>query len=250
LSHANIRRLELEVEAARAKLGTDLSRLRSPGAYADLRTSLRQEAQEAKDLIVDQAKSTTQSALHDMVDDLKAKAAANPAATLAIGAGIAWRVFRHPPIATALIGAGLFSLLRTPPARVSGNGTADYFSHAKDRLKDQASDLAGEVKEQAAVIASDVKDHAFAMAKAVREQSTELAGAAKEKVQQWGADVEGAVRDVPDHATSLAHQASRATQSLVDQDTRDNLLLGTAGLAVLAALGVAYQRRNLEFDSR
>jgi hypothetical protein len=101
LSDAKIRRLELEVEAARAKLATDLSRLRSPAAYADLRTSLKQDAQEAKDLIVDQAKSTTQSTLQGMVDDLKARAAANPAATLAIGAGIAWRIFRHPPIATA-----------------------------------------------------------------------------------------------------------------------------------------------------
>ncbi|MGB8709747.1 MAG: hypothetical protein WCD39_08280 [Methyloceanibacter sp.] len=185
-----------------------------------------------------------------MVDDLKAKAAANPAAPLAIGAGIAWRVFRHPPIATALIGAGLFSLLRTPPARVSGTGTADYFSHAKERLKDQVTDLAGEAKDQAAVIAGDVKDHALAMAEAVKEQSAQLAGASKEKVLQWSADVEGAVREVPDQAASLAHQASRATQSLFDQDTRDSLLLGTAGLAVLAALGVAYQRRNAEFDSR
>ena len=249
MSDANIRRLELEVEAARAKLATDLSRIRSPAAYADFRTSLKQDAQEAKDLIVDQAKSTTQSTLQGMVDDLKAKAAANPTATLAIGAGTAWRVFRHPPIATALIGAGLFSLLRTPPARVSGNGTADYFSHANERLKEQATDLAGEVKDQAAVIASAVKDHALAMAEAVKGQSTELAGAAKEKVQQWSAEVEDAVRDVPDRAASIAHQASRATQSMYDRETRDSLLLGTAGLAVLAALGVAYQRRNAEFDS-
>lgn len=249
MSDANIRRLELEVEAARAKLVTDLSRLRSPAAYADFRKSLKQDVQEAKNSIVDEAISTTQSTLHGMVDDLKAKAAANPAATLAIGAGIAWRVFRHPPIATALIGAGLLSLLRTPPARVSGSGVADYFSHAKD-LKDQVTDLAGEAKDRAAVIASDVKDHAVAMAEAVKEQSAQLAGASKEKVRQWSADVEGAVRDVPEHAASLAHQASRATQSLFDQDTRDNLLLGTAGLAVLAALGVAYQRRNAEFDSR
>jgi gas vesicle protein len=138
---------------------------------------------------------------------------------------------------------------------VSGNGTADYFSHAKERLKEQATDLAGEVKDQATVLASDVKDQALAMAEVVKEQSAQLAGASKEKVRQWSADVEGAVRDVPDHAASLAHQASRATQSLFDQalfdqDTRDNLLLGTAGLAVLAALGVAYQRRNAEFDSR
>ena len=250
MSDANIRRLELEVEAARAKLASDLSRLRSPAAYADFRKNLKHEAQGAKDLIIDQAKSTTQSALQDMVDDVKARAAANPAATLAIGAGIAWRLLRHPPIATALIGAGLFSLLRTPPARVRGNGTADYFSHAKERLKEQATDLAGEVKDQAAVIASDVKDQAFAMAEAVREQSAQLAGASKEKVRQWSAGVEGAVRDVPDRTASLAHQASRATQSLFDQDRRDNLLLGMAGLAVLASLGVAYQRRNAEFDLR
>lgn len=250
MSDANIRRLELEVEAARAKLATDLSRLRSPAAYADFRRNLKHEVQETKDLIVDQAKSTTRSALQGMVDDVKARAAANPAATLAIGGGIAWQLFRHPPIATALIGAGLFGLLRTPPARVSGNGTADYLSHAKERLKEQATDLAGEVKDQAAVIASDVKDRALAMAEAVKDQSTELAGAAKEKVQQWGADVEDAAREVPAQAASLAHQASRATQSLFDQDTRDNLLLGTAGLAVLAALGAAYQRRNAEFDSR
>jgi gas vesicle protein len=250
LSDANIRRLELEVETAREKLATDLSRLRSPAAYADFRTGLKQDAEEVKDLIVDQAKSTTQSTLQRMVDDLKAKAAANPAATLAIGAGIAWRVFRHPPIATALIGAGLFSLLRTPPARVSGNGTADYFSHANERLKEQATELAGEVKDQAAAIASDVKDHAIAMAEAVKEQSAQIAGASKEKMRQWSADVEGAVRQVPDHAASLVHQASRATQSLYDQDPRDKILLGTAGLAVMAALGVAYQRRNAELDSR
>jgi gas vesicle protein len=140
--------------------------------------------------------------------------------------------------------------LRTPPARVSGNGTADYFSHANERLKEQATDLAGEVKDQAAAIASDVKDHALAMAEAVKEQSAQIAGASKEKVRQWSADVEGAVCQVPDHAASLAHQASRATQSLYDQDARDKILLGTAGLAVMAALGVAYQRRNVEFGSR
>jgi hypothetical protein len=117
-------------------------------------------------------------------------------------------------------------------------------------LKDQATDLAGEVKDQAAVIASDVKDHAAAMAEAVKEQSAQLVGTSKEKVQQWSADVEDAVRDVPDHhAASLAHQASRATQSLFDQDARDKLLLGTAGLAVLAAMGVAYQRRNAQPDA-
>jgi hypothetical protein len=91
-----------------------------------------------------------------------------------------------------------------------------------------------------------VKDHALATAEAVKEQSAQLADASKEKVRQWSADIKGAARHVPDHAASLAHQASRVTQSLYDREARDNLLLGTAGLAVVAALGVAYQRRHAD----
>ena len=177
MSDANIRRLELEVEAARTKLATDLSRL-ALAAYADFRKSLKHEAEEAKDLIIDQAKSTTQSALQDMVDDVKARAAANPAATL-------WRRYSLAVIASSTNRdrtnrSWPVQPFAEPPARVRGNGTADYLSHAKERLKEQATDLAGEVKDQAAVIASDVKDHAVAMAEAVG-QSAQLAGASKEK---------------------------------------------------------------------
>ena len=37
----------------------------------------------------------------------ESQGAENPAATLAIGAGLAWRLLSHPPIATAPISAGL-----------------------------------------------------------------------------------------------------------------------------------------------
>jgi hypothetical protein len=39
-------------------------------------------------------------------DDVKARAAANPAAVIAIGAGLAWRLLQRSPIASALIGVG------------------------------------------------------------------------------------------------------------------------------------------------
>jgi len=64
-----------------------------------------------------------------MVEDMKAKASENPAATLAISAGLAWRLLRHPPIATALIGAGLFSLLR---AALSGVKTGTMLRMPKN----------------------------------------------------------------------------------------------------------------------
>jgi hypothetical protein len=174
---------------------------------------------------------------------MKAKAAENPAATLAISAGLAWRLLRHPPIATALIGAGLFSLLRTPPARIIGSENGDYVSHAKERLKQQATHLAGEVVDRASGIATEIKDDAGAMAEAVKEQSAQLAGQATDKVHEWIGD---AARDVPDHAASLARKVQRSTQHLRDPGVRDNILLGIAGAAVVAALSVAYQRRTAE----
>ena len=170
----DIDRLEHEVEAARAKLVTDLSRLRSHGALDDFTSS-------ARDTIVDQVKIRTISAF----DDLKAKAAENPAATLAIGAGLTWRLLRHPPIATALISAGLFSQLRTSSTRVSGNANVDYVSHAKQRLRQQAAHLSGDLVDQASNIGTHLKTEAGAMTDAIKERSAELADATTEKVQEW-----------------------------------------------------------------
>ena len=43
----------------------------------------------------------------------------------------------------------------------------------------------------------------------------------------------------------LLSEASSAVRTKLNQpDVRDNLLLGVAGVAVVAALGIAYQRRN------
>src|SRR4029453_10516715 len=103
----NIDKHESEVEEARAKLAKDLAVLRSPQTYREFGADLKSEAQ---------------SVVQNILDEVKARAAANPTAALAIGAGIGWRLLRHPPIATTLIGAGLFSLWRTPPTCVGGGG--------------------------------------------------------------------------------------------------------------------------------
>jgi hypothetical protein len=119
----SLNQLEREVEASRTKLASDLSTLRSP----EFTENLKQEAIDYKDALLDKAKAKAQSSIESLIEDVKARAAANPAAALAIGAGIAWRLIRHPPIATALVGAGLISLFRTPPARPNGQAPADYF---------------------------------------------------------------------------------------------------------------------------
>ena len=220
--------LEREVEMARARLTTNLSTLFSTHTYAAFKEDLKDEAR---------------SAFSRMVENVKGRAAANPAAALAIGAGPTWRWIQRPPIAAALIGAGIFSLLRTTPVITNGNFERDYYSEGKKRLKQQAGELAEAVKDQTVEIASEIK-----------EQASELAATASDKVAD-------AVADMKEQAATLSHRASQTVDdgwrsatairqsatrnarfALNDGDVRDNLLLGLAGVAVVAALGVAYQR--------
>src|SRR5687767_15838427 len=99
MSEPSLNQLEREVEAARARLASDLATLRSPTTFSEFTHDLKAEALGTKDAMVEKAKSSVQSSVQGFVDELKAKAAANPGAVLAIGAGIAWRLFQRPPIA-------------------------------------------------------------------------------------------------------------------------------------------------------
>jgi hypothetical protein len=261
MGEPSLKELERDVVASRAKLAGDLAMLRAPSTFSSFKDDLKREAVSAKDSLVDSAKSAATSSIQNIIEDLKAKAAANPAATLAIGAGIAWRLIHHPPIATALVGAGLFSLLRTTAPANGASSDAEYFAQAKERLKEQTGEAAGVVKE-----------HIAAMAEG-----------AKEKVQEWSeqtsAAAQQATSDVKHKTVSVAQQASKtlniarrdtsakvsytvdglrraaqdatataANVSLPDTTDRDKFLLGAAGFAVAAALGLALRGRSTSDD--
>jgi len=236
----DLQNLEHEVETARARLASDLSSLSSADTYSEFQRDLKHEARYR---------------LHGMVDEVKARAAANPAAALAIGAGITWKLIERPPIAAALIGAGLLSLWRTTRLGTNDQSERDYLSEGRERLKEQVGDLAG-----------SVKDQAVEMAGVVKNQASEFADTAKEKVRQWSTsaasglkeqaasvarqasqaldDARESASDVPARTGEMVHRASLAVHdALSDHDARDKILLGVAGLAVAAALGIAYQRR-------
>lgn len=74
---------ERDVEQSRARLTQDLAVLCSPETFASFTDDLKQEAFETKDALW---------------EDVKARAAANPAAVIAIGAGLAWRLLQRPPM--------------------------------------------------------------------------------------------------------------------------------------------------------
>jgi hypothetical protein len=235
----DVRQLEREVEIARSRLRSDLSVLSSPRTYATFKEDLRSEAN---------------STVHNLVDALKARAAANPAAALAIGAGIVWRVIERPPIAAALIGAGLFSLFRTTPIKSSPFEQRDYFAEGRERLTQQVSDFAEDIRDEAVEMAGTAASHAGNVASAAAEKMRDFASAAafqaKEHASSAGHFASGAMDDATEFAEEVPARAGRMIQkaslavedAFSDRDTRDNILLGAAGLAVAAALGIAVQR--------
>ena len=261
----SLNQLEREVEASRTKLASDLSTLRSPATAAEFTETLKQEAFDAKDALLDKAKAKAQSSIESLIEDVKARAAANPAAALAIGAGIAWRLIRHPPIATALVGAGLISLFRTPPARPNGQTSADYLSHAKTRLREQASAAADVAQEQAAALTETVAEKVTETAGRMKERAQDLTAQARlaatniardtrqqasamfnettDALEQAGQTTRSAASSAVSRANAAMEQRWQPIQAAVSNaEARDKLLLAAAGLAVFAALGIASRR--------
>jgi ElaB/YqjD/DUF883 family membrane-anchored ribosome-binding protein len=250
MSDRSLRELEGDIERARARLVADLSVLSSPVAYSEFKDDLKEEARDA---------------FQGLVENVKGRAAANPVATLAIGAGVAWRLLQHPPISTVLIGAGLLSLWKTIPLYPNAQNP-DYLSTAGTRLREQvgdfantmgeqAADMAGRVTERATDMAGSVAEHASDVAQTVSEKAHDLRDKAQDlRVQASEAIGDGAaamaqrtettLKDVRRSVGDMSSRAISMTNRVVgDTDTRDALLLGAAGLAVAAALGIAYQRR-------
>jgi hypothetical protein len=216
--------LELEVEEARAKLTKDLALLRSPQTYREFSADLKSEAQ---------------SIVQRVADDVKARAAANPTAVLAIGAGIGWRLWKHPPIATALIGAGVLGLWRSTPTQVDDE---EYLTTAQRRFGEQLSEAADTVREYAAETATAAREKVGAYAKSALETVEDFTASAAE---QAGETLEGAREGAADLSNRAANAVQRATSRAISDDgLRDQLLLGVAGAAVAAALGIVYQRRT------
>jgi hypothetical protein len=230
MSEADLNALEREVEMTRVKFAHDLARLRSPHNLAEFKEELWAHARETKD---------------GLLADLKARAAANPTALAAVAAGVAWRLFHRPPMATALIGLGLFSLLRTSPERTDSETWIDrYAEDPVGELRSRASELADAAKQKV----KDLSEQANQAAGEVTKELKERAAAATERATETLREASDAARDratrLADDSMSASDQASaRLHAAMPDRDDRDNYLLGAAALAVAAAVGIAFQRR-------
>jgi vacuolar-type H+-ATPase subunit H len=275
MTQIELNQLERDVEEARARLSGDLARLRSPATYSSFKDVLWAEARESRDeligmtketvdqlvektkqaadelvtktkMVADDLTTTTQEAVSDrasrLVADIKERAAANPVAVLAIGAGLAWRIFRKPPIASMLVGAGLIGLMRANPKQPSAGAElvyqmGDLAIAAKEKVEQWGSgERAVAAKQTVEQLGSDTGD--------VVARAGELAGSAKETVEQWSSDFGETVWQVAGTTRSLAERGSQTISDIVqDPEERDKYLLGAAAVALVAAVGIACQKR-------
>ena len=239
MTKAELDVLERDVEDARGRLRLDLARLRAPGTMERI-----------KDDVTGRVTGAAQDTAYGILDEIKARAAANPVAALAIGAGLAWRFIHRPPIATLLVGAGLVALMKTDPhERHMG---ADFVERAgefagtvKETVSEKIDELShSEFAARAGELSGTVAAKASELGGTVREKAGELSGTVKETVGQWSARTgefaSEAGREVSSAANSLAKD-SRRVAAAVHED-RDTYLLGAAAIALAAAVGISYQR--------
>jgi hypothetical protein len=251
MTATNLDKLERDVAHARGRFADDLARLRSPDNLARFKDDLWAEARETRDDLVDKAKEAAQDGAQRMLAQLKERAAANPLATAAIGAGLAWRFIHRPPIATLLIGAGLFGLLRTPVPQRSEPymGLRDedpaWRSAGNGDLAQRATDMASAVTDKVKDWSAGAQDTARTAATQIADKAASVAESASQTLHGVGATARETFVQAREGAESLAERASVSVQqAMPDREDRDKLLLGAAAIAVAAAVGIAYQRRT------
>ena len=252
MTATNLDKLERDVAHARGRFADDLARLRSPDNLARFKDDLWAEARETRDDLVDKAKEAAQDGAQRMLAQLKERAAANPLATAAIGAGLAWRLIHRPPIATLLIGAGLFRLLRTPVPQRSGEsymGLRDedpaWRTAGNGDLAQRATDMASAVTDKVKDWSAGAQDAARTAATQIADKAASVAESASQTLHDVGATARETFVQAREGAESLAERASVSVQqAMPDREDRDKLLLGAAAIAVAAAVGIAYQRRT------
>jgi hypothetical protein len=235
---SDLRSLERDVEQARDRFAHDLARLRSPETISEFKDNLWAEARETKDELVEKTKEAALDGMQRIIADLKERAAANPAAVLAIGAGLAWRLIQRPPIASLLVGIGLVSLFRPETGGEVVAGASKLLHSAKDTaqewgedLRQASSDGGSEIAERAPLAAGQISDMARGTVTRITDKASSAADQASDAGQESLAQIEATA------ASSIIHEA------VSDPETRDRYLLGAAALAVAAAVGIAYQRR-------
>jgi hypothetical protein len=231
MSDAELNTLERNVEQARARFADDLARLRSPSTLARFKDDAWAEARDTKDELVDKAKEAAKDGAQRLFTELKERAAANPVAALAIGAGLAWRLVHRPPIATLLVGMGVVGLLRTS-ARNSETymGLHDEDPRLLHRYGAGEPGLAARAGELAEVVKDKVQDWSAEAGDAARATATQVAETTTAVAERASRALRDTAANVGDRAVTMAERASDGLH-----DAKQTARITAAGVGEKAA---------------
>jgi hypothetical protein len=228
---ASVIELEAEVAQSRQRLRESLEAVRSPERLAAFKAEIWQE----KEDIVRKTGDAARDAAGRLLADAKARAMANPAAALSIGAGVAWHVLRHPPISALLIGLGIVSLAKTQPTGTSDRVVAQLGS----QMTNAAEAAAATAKSWSNVTADAVQQRG----ERLMASSRELMHDTRDRVSELGERVAAQSAEAAKVASAtLGRSWESVAQIAGDEAQRDQILLGAAAVSVLAAIGLAFRR--------
>lgn len=260
--------LEAEVAAARERLARTIDTLADPRTHEAMKAEVMERIEGYKQQLFDGARNTAQGTANGVLADLKQRALNSPAAVAMIGAGLAYRLYRHPPIGTLLVGAGTALLMRARGVRTADasayrapydrdrprgyvpGGVAGYGypvaedapgSTTTERMMATASEAASSLAEQARHTGQRVSDTVARARDAAYETGARLSDAA---VQAGNAAYDAArragasVQEAGERARAAAYDMMDRTRSTA-QDGYARASAGVSGTAERARAGTA-----------
>jgi hypothetical protein len=231
MTHAELDRLEGDVQDARQRLKSDLEVLRAPETFSTFKDEVVAEARQSGNDAIANAKAGVTTWSERLITEIKERAAANPIAVAAIAAGIGWRIVRNPPITTMLVGYGLYSLFRTQPGQLAPGAETVY----------QAADAAVAAKEQVQQWSREAGETVAEATGSVQA----VAANVSESTRRFGADVSSRIAGATGSLQAITTSGSQNVQRMaVDRQQRDKVLLGAAAVALTTAIGLVWLRRS------
>jgi vacuolar-type H+-ATPase subunit H len=207
--------LERQVEESRQRLASTLDKLADPATHQAMKDEVMARVTGYKDQLLGGARGTGQT----YADDLKARAMNNPAAVALIGAGIAYRLYRHPPVTTLLLGAGVALLMRAR-GRTSSDPTAYRAPYDREQPRGYVpGGVAGygyPVEEDAP--GSTTTDRMVAAASQAGERAREIAEDTRSRLSTAAHEAGSRISETAEQARSLAQDTYERTRSAA-QDT-------------------------------
>jgi len=250
---SNTEPLEREAERARMRLAKSLERLANPSVQEAVKqqiagygTRLKDQAlqyvQENKDEMLEKGREIGRQQAGSFVDGLKRKASENPLGLALIGAGIAWRLYKKPPVTTLLVGAGIATLMRSSqpveedwrayrdpyrddqprgyvPGGVAGFGypedgpglvgtAARNLGGTVSEMSERARDAAADASEQAREAATHLAERASDAVGQARDMARHAADEIATQASGMASQIAGKARDLGDRAVQVAQDAA------------------------------------------